>query len=138
MKEQIEAGNFQDAFMTALGASNIGVTEFCCENVELEEVFHGEEGCVVTQTVLVCLMQQLGSSIAAGGKGGKGIFDMEAEWLQEIVLCIDPSDKDIGSHVKGVKAQLIKLISSTVEGLAAGKEKRKLNGLLQMVRGLAA
>ena len=130
VKEQLAAGNIQDAFMTAVSAGNLAVVEFCCKNAELEDVFHGDTGCVLSQTVLVCLTQQLGNAM-------KAPFVWEVEWLQEILLCIDPHDKDVGSHVKAVRAGFIEHILETLEGLEAGKEKRRLSGLLLALRGLS-
>jgi len=130
----LATGDLEKTFMDALGMSKVQVVLHACKSVDISDIFHADTGVAVSQTVLVCLMQQLGSSIAADGKSE---FDVETEWLQEIVLVVDSTDAKIGTHVNGVKQQLIKHVGDAIAKLAQGKEKRKLTGLLQMVKGIA-
>jgi hypothetical protein len=128
----VRAGQTEQAFMTALGASNVELTRHACLAYDVASIFHSDAGCIVSQTVLVCLMQQLGSSLGAEGKTD---FDLELDWLQEIAVVIDSSDPQIGSHVKGVQQQLVGQTQKAIER-TQGKDKRKLTGLLAMVRGI--
>ena len=125
--------DYEKAFMTALGASKVELTLFCCGIAKVGDIFHSANGCAVSQTVLLCLLQQLGSSIASG----KSTYKLETEWLQEVALTIDPSNPTIKSHLPQVKAQLIRHIKVGADSIKQDPtliaEKRKLMGLLSIV-----
>ncbi len=137
VEKLMSKSEFESAFMTALSASKVEIALFACGLAQLERVFHGDSGCLVSQTVLVCLMQQLGSSLVTVGKTS---FALECEWLKEVLLCIDPNDQTIGKHVDAVKMQLAKYISKATENLEKNngpvREKRNLQMLAQMTKGI--
>ncbi|GMH49171.1 hypothetical protein TrVE_jg11126 [Triparma verrucosa] len=125
---------YEKAFMSALGASKIELTVYCCSVMTISDIFHSATGCAVSQTVLLCLLQQLGSSIA-NSKGNS--FKLEIDWLQETALTVDPTNSTISNHLPQVKAQLIRHIKAGAESIqndpALISEKRKLMGLLSIV-----
>ena len=133
------AGQYEEAFTVALGANSLECALFACKSASPEAVFHAEGGAaeaggvLVSQTVLLCLMQQLGSSIASGSTD----FKMECEWLQEIAVAIDPNDAAIQPHIKSVLGQLISSVSTAIDSIKDEKDKRKLKMLLTFVRGVA-
>ncbi|GMH74660.1 hypothetical protein TL16_g06522 [Triparma laevis f. inornata] len=125
---------FEKGFMTALGASKIELTVYCCSVMTIADIFHSATGCAVSQTVLLCLLQQLGSSIANSNGAS---FKLEIDWLQETALTVDPTNATIKNHLPQVKAQLIRHIKTGVEKIQSDpaliSEKRKLMGLLSIV-----
>jgi hypothetical protein len=133
----IEQGKYDEAFMMALQASKLDLSLYTCSLVDVATIFHGEDGnCKVSQTVLLCLLQQIGSGFV---EDGKETFDLEVEWITECSLTIDAEDPNIKNHLPQVKAQLLRHIKQAMAGVQKRNmvvEKRRLQGLVGVVTSI--
>eukprot|EP00525_Craspedostauros_australis_P004997 CAMPEP_0198132822 /NCGR_PEP_ID=MMETSP1442-20131203/59158_1 /TAXON_ID= /ORGANISM="Craspedostauros australis, Strain CCMP3328" /LENGTH=100 /DNA_ID=CAMNT_0043793913 /DNA_START=36 /DNA_END=338 /DNA_ORIENTATION=+ len=87
---------------------------------------------LLSPPILLCLMQQLGASLATSPKAD---FTIELNWLQELALAINPADPSIQKHVPGIMQQLIAHVDAKM-AQNDPKLRRPLQRLLQMVRGM--
>ena len=137
VKGLMEEEKYDQAFMTALQASKLDLSLYTCSLVDVATIFHGEDGnCKVSQTVLLCLLQQIGSSLI---EGGKETFGLEVEWITECSLTIEAEDPNIKSHLPQVKAQLLRHIKQAMVDAQARNmvvEKRRLQGLVGVVTAI--
>ena len=137
VKKCADAKEYEKAFMVALQAGNVNLCLYCCSMVDLSAVFHTEEGCVVSQTVLLCLLQQIGSAFMLPGKKD---FKMESEWLQEVSLNIDASNPSIEKHLPDVKKQLLRHLHDGGRQIADGSnavvEKRRIQRLIGIINAM--
>ena len=95
-------------------------------------MFGGAEP-TLKQMILLCLMQQLATMIAAPHPNRS--TQLELEWLQEIALCLNPADPVIVKHVP----QVLQLLVSGINTRMAQNDpalRRPLQRLLQVVRGM--
>ena len=127
----LQARHYDAAFTKALSASTTEMSMFCCKNATLEDVLGGTTP-KLSQPILICLMQQLGAVL--GTSSGDGL-QTALEWLQEIALCLDPTDASIYQHVPGVLSVLVANINAKMnQGDPA--LRRSLQMLLQVIRGM--
>ena len=124
---------FEQAFTSAVSSSTVDVTLFCCKQTQIKDVLDDNATTVLSQPILLCLMQQL-STILVSDKDYSNL-QVAFEWLQEIALSINPSDSSIQRHLPGVLKQLSSNINTR---MAQGDEslRRPLQRLLQVIRGL--
>ena len=127
---EIEAGNYETAFTKALSLSTTDMAIFCCKHADLSDVLGGEKP-ALSQTILLCLMQQLGAAIALSSGSDLEVF---VSWLQEIALTLDPTNESIARHVPGVLQQLVGNINAKIQSDPA--LRRRLQMLLQVIRGM--
>jgi enhancer of mRNA-decapping protein 4 len=132
IKALLDERKYEDAFTTAVSASTVDITVFCCANADVSEVF-GENEIQLSQPILICVMQQLGTVIGSA----KSDLEVELLWLQDIALSLDAEDKRIHLHVPKVLEQLESLINAR---MARGDValKRPLQRLLSIIRGIRA
>lgn len=122
---------YETAFTKAVSASTADMAVFCCANANLNEVLGGTAP-VLSQPILLCLMQQLGTVLASSNNSN---LQTELEWLQEIALSLNPADESIKRHVPTVLQQLVASINARMN---QGDQtlRRSLQRLLQVVRGM--
>mmetsp|Transcript_6212 Transcript_6212/g.9134 ORF Transcript_6212/g.9134 Transcript_6212/m.9134 type:complete len:957 (-) Transcript_6212:56-2926(-) len=127
----LQMRQYEIAFTKALSVSSTEMAVFVCREANIKDVLGGDSP-ALTQPILLCIMQQLGVALASPSDS-----DLETvlAWLQEIALCVDPSDQAIQRHVSSVLQQLHANINAKMQqGNPA--LKRPLQMLLQVVRGM--
>ncbi|XP_067652269.1 enhancer of mRNA-decapping protein 4-like isoform X1 [Haliotis asinina] len=90
----IRVGNINEAFQTALSASNLDLVMFTCENVNPSLVF-GQEPCPLKQPVLLSLVNQLSADFTSH-------TELKIKYLEEAVISLDPSHPLTAEHMHGV------------------------------------
>jgi hypothetical protein len=92
-------GDIEPAFLEALEAGDIGLTLWLCGEVGCDAVFHDNEGSILQQSIVLCLIQQLGFNIS----------DMTAfklTWLKRAVPTLDLSDDTYKEHALSLLVEL--------------------------------
>jgi hypothetical protein len=122
---------YEAAFTRAVAASTADMAVFCCTNADLNDVLGGTAP-KLSQPILLCLMQQLGTVLASSNVVN---LQTELEWLQEIALSLNPADESIQKHVPTVLQQLVKSINARMN---QGDQtlRRSLQRLVQVIRGM--
>jgi len=131
VKGLLREKKFEAAFTKAVSASTADMAVFCCSNADVSEVL-GAEQVRLSQPILICLMQQLGTVV---GSSQKSNLKTELDWLQEIALSLDPKDKRIHAHVPRVLEQLDAHINARMSR-GESSLKRRLMTLLSIIRGI--
>merc|ERR1712146_790619 len=57
--------DFENAFCTALNASNLDVVKWTCGQVGAPQSFSGSHPLPITQTLIICLIHQLGTDFSS-------------------------------------------------------------------------
>jgi hypothetical protein len=130
----IEKKQYDPAFTKAVSSNQVEITVFCISNAPLKEVLGGARP-ALSQPILLCLMQQLGTCLVTKRKDASEL-SLSIEWLREIALCLDPTQPEIKGHVRTVLQQLISNIHQQVQVASDPLLKRDLQRLMQVVRGL--
>jgi hypothetical protein len=117
----------------AIYASTAEIAFFCCANADINAVLGGTTP-ELTQMILLCLMQQLGTLIGASQNPNANI-QLALEWLQELALTLNPSDATIAKHVPSVLQQLVAGINARMAQNDPAL-RRPLQRLLQVIRGM--
>ncbi|KAL8593052.1 hypothetical protein ACOMHN_017978 [Nucella lapillus] len=100
VKQLVSRGRLDKAFQLALSASNLELVLFVCELVDPGVVF-GVTPCLLSQPVLLSLVQQLSADLASS-------FNIKVKYLTEAVTTLDAKDPVTQEHIPVV-----------LEGLAA-------------------
>jgi hypothetical protein len=127
--------NFEAAFTKAIAASTAEMVVFCCRNADLNKVLGGTTS-VLSQPILLCLLQQLGTVLVASQASN---MQLEMEWLQEIALSLNPTDASIQRHVPGVFQQVVSNLNQKlkfIQGTDQNQLRRQIQRTLQLLRGL--
>ncbi|GKY91713.1 hypothetical protein MPSEU_000143100 [Mayamaea pseudoterrestris] len=129
----LKTKNYAEAFTLAVSASTAEIALFCCANADVNDVLGGSTP-VLSQMVLLCLAQQLGTIVGAPVAPIASV-QLSLEWLQEIALSLNPRDTAIASHVPNVLQQLVAGINKR---MAQNDPvlRRPLQRLLQVIRGM--
>eukprot|EP00980_Cylindrotheca_fusiformis_P012667 scaffold3103_cov136-Cylindrotheca_fusiformis.AAC.5 len=124
---------YEAAFTKALSATTAEMAVFCCSRADMGVVMGGNPP-ALSQPILLCLMQQLGSALM-NPKNSEMDLKTELNWLQEIALTLNPSDPSIQRHSPAVLQQLVGNIN---QKSAQGDPhlRRPLQMLLQVIRGM--
>jgi enhancer of mRNA-decapping protein 4 len=126
----IQGRNYEAAFRRAVSNKTVDMALFCCRSVEMFEVF-GESAPTVSQPILLCLMQQLGTVLDTSTE-----VQFVVDWLQEITIALyPPVDPQIFPHlpavVQSLVTNLMKRMSRTTDDLALRRSLQKLQSLLR-------
>jgi len=129
-----QAQRYEEAFTKAVSASDGEIVLFACQQSDAAAVFNGEESTIISQPILICLLQQLGAVLvtATDAEDIKTILT----WLQEIAVTIDPSNTNIQRHVASVVQQLLVNINSKLANCEP-QFRRQLQTLMRVIRGMA-
>lgn len=124
---------YDAAFTKALSVNTAEMAVFCCSRADMGIVMGGSPP-ALSQPILLCLMQQLGSALLSP-KNSEMEFQTELTWLQEIALTLNPADPSIKRHSPAVLKQLVAHINQKT---AQGEPhlRRPLQMLLQVIRGM--
>jgi hypothetical protein len=125
-KEHLEAliaeKKFDEAMKVTLESRDLDLVTWLCKKVD-PGIMHESE--LLSQTVLVCLLQQLGTNLETDTK-------MKLEWLKQIALSIDKSDADIAAYAPQVIEQL-QANMRVFQGTDAGRQHRTELALITRV-----
>jgi hypothetical protein len=124
---------YEAAFTKAVSASTADMAVYACAHADLGKVLGGASP-ALSQPILLCLMQQLGSALPAASS--PDVLSTELAWLQEIALTLNPAEPSIQRHVPSVLQQLVGSINATMASEGNGQVRRKLQMLLQVLRGM--
>ena len=127
----LQQRNFEAAFTKAVSASTADMAVYCCSRADPSQVLGGEGPPALSQPILLCLMQQLGSHLA----NPRSDLKVELVWLQEISLTLNTKDPNIARHVPNVLQQLVGSINTKMAENNP-QLRRPLQMLLQVVRGM--
>ena len=126
----IKVRNYESAFRRAVSNKTVDMALFCCHSVEMYDVF-GESPPAVSQPILLCLMQQLGTVLDTSPD-----VQFIIDWLQEITVALyPPVDPQINPHlpavVQNLVTNLMKRMSRTNDDPALRRSLQKLQSLLR-------
>ncbi|XP_065174408.1 enhancer of mRNA-decapping protein 4-like [Sycon ciliatum] len=65
LQQLVDKGDYQQAFMDALSASNIGTVVYLCKLLPVETIFPANGQCHLSQQILLSLIQQLSSDLGS-------------------------------------------------------------------------
>jgi len=135
----LSQSNYEAAFTKALEASSAEMALFCCQKADLSSLLDSRE-VVLSQPILLCLGQQLGSTLPLLNKADVWTA---TTWLQDILLNLNPDDAGIGRHVGEIMRTVAQNVQNKLETMSGDggddkKLKRKLQMLLQVVRGVGS
>ncbi|CAM9815165.1 unnamed protein product, partial [Discosporangium mesarthrocarpum] len=111
----------------ALSASDLSLVLWLCNRLDPQNTPHG-----LSQHILLCLIQQLGSSDMHQDTS------IKLQWLQQCSLALEPTDPKIRQHVQHVLAQLragLESIAHTVTS-KGGTDASTLRVLVHVVNSL--
>ena len=138
----LQEKKYEEAFSKAVSTGTVDMTVFCCHSANLQEVLGGSQP-VLSQPILLCVMQQLGAVLGmppqhAAKPDQTSDPTLEIlEWLQEIALSINPADPTIQRHVPTVLQQVVHHIQQRIEAPDLPPNlRRPLQRMLQVVRGV--
>jgi hypothetical protein len=89
----LEAKQVDEALMKALGARDLALVTWVCKQVDPREM------APLSQTVLICLLQQLGQSLDVDTA-------LKLEWFKMIALCLEKGASEIAAYAPKVVADL--------------------------------
>jgi hypothetical protein len=128
--QNIKNRNFESAFRRAVSNKTVDMALFCCQSVDIHEIF-GDTQPLVSQPILLCLMQQLGTVLDT-------LQDPQLvlDWLQEITVSLyPPVDPQIQPHLpivlQTLVANLTKRMERTNNDTALRRSLQKLHSLLR-------
>ena len=121
--------NYDEAFMTALGTAILECVIFACNAVVASDVIGG-----LSQTVLLCLLQQLGMSLKLNTF--KSDCELELEWIQGVSMRIDCEDKAVSKHLDSVKGQVVKCLDKLSKEGTMVEDKTRIEVIKRMVKGI--
>ena len=132
----LQGGQYEAAFTKAVSASTADMALYCCTRADLNAVFGGPKP-LLSQPIVLCLMQQLGAILTKTTKPSD--LQTELAWLQECALSLNVIDPSIQRHVPGVLQQLVTTVNNRMmmEGQQPNSQfRRPLQMLLQVLRGM--
>jgi hypothetical protein len=127
----LQKRDYESAFTKAVSEITAEMALFVCKRSNLADVL-GDSKPVLSQPILLCLMQQLGALL---NDSNDEDLHIELTWLQEIALTLDPAVESIKRHVPQVLAQLRSCIEDKMKK-GDPALRRPLQMLLQVIRGM--
>jgi enhancer of mRNA-decapping protein 4 len=127
----LNAKEYERAFTKALSISDVEFALLVCKNADLLTVLEGETPCL-SQPILLCLMQQLGTNITIANIDDTKLI---LAWLQSIAIILDPENETIKKHVLNICAQVMENINRKLPNCDSSI-RRPLQMLLQVIRGI--
>lgn len=90
--------DYEEAFKLALGAQNVDLVAFTCQQCDVREVLNSRP-LQLSQMLILCLVQQLGADLADD-------LQTKLSWLRESLLVMDVRDASIAGFVSSVLQEL--------------------------------
>ncbi|EWM24973.1 enhancer of mrna-decapping protein 4 [Nannochloropsis gaditana] len=107
----VRAGRFEDVFVSVLSSQDLDLLLWLCSEAPKDDIFDSEPP-MLSQPTMFCLLQQLTFQL------GKHTAQ-KLEWMQELVLAVDPKDAVIGSYLGEVCPELIRNFNEAAPEVAA-------------------
>eukprot|EP00624_Nannochloropsis_granulata_P002086 evm.model.NODE_20117_length_12504_cov_23.799984.2 len=95
----LKAGKIDEVFVNVLSSQDLDLSLWLCSESPKDEIFDSDPP-LLSQPTMFCLLQQL--TFHLGQHTAKKL-----EWMQELVLAIDPSDSVVKSYIGEVCPELI-------------------------------
>ena len=128
----VAEGKYDKALHDSLSYNDVGFVLWLCANMNAKDVF--ETPLRVSQMILLCLVQQLGSDL-------KSDQELRLNWLRESLLVLETADAQIAKHVPQVLGMLQENIDrdclNDTTHLAAGPTKDGFRVLQHIVKSKA-
>ncbi|TRY77269.1 hypothetical protein TCAL_06947 [Tigriopus californicus] len=121
-------GRINEAFQTALSASNLGVVMLTCEMVNPMQIF-AQSPCPLSQHVLLALIQQLGHNLEEK-------TELKHKYLEEAVMNLDPVNIDTKAHLSGIMSGLCKQLKTYISRHPNQKMTKQMRLLLMAAQHL--
>jgi hypothetical protein len=133
VKVLLQQQQYEAAFTKAVSSNSAEMVVYCCSRADLAMVMMGGSEPALSQGILLCLMQQLGTALVMSTPASE--LNTELAWLQEIALTLNPAHPSVARHVGAVLQQLVAHINTK---MAEGNPqlRRPLHMLLQVIRGM--
>jgi enhancer of mRNA-decapping protein 4 len=133
VKVLLQQQQYEAAFTKAVSSNSAEMVVYCCSRADLAMVMMGGNEPSLSQGILLCLMQQLGTALVMSTPASE--LNTELAWLQEIALTLNPAHPSVARHVGAVLQQLVAHINTK---MAEGNPtlRRPLHMLLQVIRGM--
>jgi len=123
VQAHVQAGRLNEAFQTALSASDLNLVVYTCELINTTQVFN-QSVCPFSQSVLLSLIQQL--SVDLQEKTA-----LKHSFLSEAVVHLDPNNPTTKMHRPGIMKGLQDSLSAYIKANPNSKMTRDMQ-LLQM------
>jgi len=119
IKSKIKAGQYNDAFQTALSSSDLSLVIFTCENVNTTQVFNQHSTSPLMQEVLLSLIHQLAVDLADKTQ-------VKHAYLHEALANLNADDPLTKAHMKPVLKHLEMNIQGYIQQNPSSKMTRNL------------
>jgi enhancer of mRNA-decapping protein 4 len=96
----LRAGRIDEVFVNVLSSQNLDLLLWLCSESPKDDIFDSDPP-LLSQPTMFCLLQQLTFHLGQHTA-------QKLEWMQELVLAINPSDSVVGSYLGEVCPDLIK------------------------------
>ncbi|TMW57243.1 hypothetical protein Poli38472_003168 [Pythium oligandrum] len=96
--DYLAAKDYEEAFKYALGAQNVSLVTFTCQQCDARDVLSSRPP-RLSQMIVLCLVQQLGADLGND-------LSMKLAWLRESLLVMNPRDNSIAGFVSSVLQEL--------------------------------
>ena len=126
---QFRSGDYEAGFNSVLSKSDLEATRWAIGAVPGTA---GEACQNLSQTVLLCLLQQLGASIAKK----KDDFELELGWIETASLRLDSEDRSIKNHLDKVKKQVVGNLANLAKNGGEGLDGNRVEVIKRIVRGI--
>ena len=85
ISEHIRRNEYNSAFQTALGATDLAILVWLCQQVPTSSIFKGAGACPLSQAVLLSFIQQMTVDLTSHS-------ELKADWLSEAIMALEPTD----------------------------------------------
>ncbi|XP_033125273.1 enhancer of mRNA-decapping protein 4-like isoform X2 [Anneissia japonica] len=126
--QQLSQGHINEAFQTALSASDLRLVLFACKSFSPDDLF-GQVPCPVDQPVILSLLQQLSHELDTD-------TDIKYSYLDECVLAIDPSNVLTREHLPGVVTGMCQRLSEFVEKNRSHNLRKPIRKLIMQAQAI--
>lgn len=104
VSEYLAHDDFEEAFKVALGAQNVKLVAYACQQCDARLVLCSRPP-KLSQMIILCLVQQLGADLADD-------LQTKLNWLRESLLVMDVRDQTIAGFVTSVLQELQSALNS--------------------------
>ncbi|KAM3574562.1 hypothetical protein VYU27_003477 [Nannochloropsis oceanica] len=99
MLRDLKAGKIDEVFVNVLSSQDLDLSLWLCSESPKDDIFDSEPP-LLSQPTMFCLLQQLSFHLGQH-------TEKKLEWMQELVLAIDPSNSVVKSYIGEVCPELI-------------------------------
>lgn len=134
--ELLKERHFEEAFAKAISSNTTQPTLFCCQNADVDEVIGMGDQPLLSQPILLCLMQTLGKALRA--TSDLNDLRLQMKWIQEIAVSLNPVDSSIKPLVPNVKKQVAEDVHHCLQKSPTMdvKDRRFFLCTLHMIKGM--